>query len=847
MTALSDTDDPDRCTLCGQRLAATAVDTGDGNAFCGTGCRDIHRELGDADGRTDPAPDSRPPRPDPGPTAGIERAFFRIDGMYSATCEAFLESVAEKRDGVVAAAASYITETVRIDYDPDVVPPSALEEALTTLGYTAYRRSDAESATDGSEGASRRSRELQGVRKRRDETFLGLRYAAGLLFGAFLLIPYVSIIYPAQLARVFEPWFLEGFTGAFRLEGAGGFLFLRVYLILTGVVLFFTGMPVLRGAYVGLRTRRPTTDVLVAAAALGAFLYSTFAVFAGRFDVYYDLTVVIAASVTAAAFYEAAIKKRALGRLTDLTVSQVDTARMYGSEGTREVPIEDVTGGDEVIVREGERVPIGGTLEESECIVNEAVVTGESLPVRKRDGDRIVAGAIVTDGAAVVRADERPVGGIDRLTAAIWDLQSADHGDHRYADRLATRLVPLVCGAAVVAGLAVAVGGGAAAGVLAGLSTLFLVSPWAIGLAVPLSVASSLEAALDRGIVVFDETVFERLRGIDVVVFDKTGTLTTGEMAVVDADAPSAALAAAVAVERRAAHPVARAIVEAFGPTGGTDGDADDADRRHSVDGTRTAAGNAEIQTEGFESHGTGVEGTVDGERTLVGTLDLFVDRGWHVDEGIRSRVEAVRGTGQVPVVLGREGTAEGVVVVGDTPRDDWRETVSKLTDRGIEVVVLTGDHDDATAFLRDNEGISRVFAGVTPPAKAEAVRRLGADRRVAMVGDGTNDAMALSVADLGLSLGSGTAMAADAADVAILEDDIRSVEAAFDLARAAGRRLERNVALAVSYNAIVMPLALAGLLNPVFAMGAAVLTGGVLVANARRELGSTAGGPERR
>ena len=808
--------------MCGQRPASTATERTDGHVFCGPGCRDIHLELDAPDAGAERAerPASDPADSD---APGIDRTFFRVDGMHSATCEAFLESVAEGQDGVTAAAASYITETVRVDHDPTVASPAAIETALTTLGYTAYRRSDAERATDETESASRRSRELRGIRKRRDETIFGLRYAAGLLFGAFLMIPYVSIIYPAYLATVSEWWFLEQFAGTFRLDGPGGFLFLRIYLVMTGIVLFFTGMPILRGAYVSLRMRRPTTDLLVALAALGAFVYSTLAVLVGRFEVYYDLTLVIAASVTAAAFYESAIKKRALGQLTDLTVSQVDTARLYGADGTTEVPIEDVTAGDDVIVREGERVPIGGTLREGECVVNEAVVTGESLPVTKRAGDEIVAGSVVTDGAAVVRADERPVGGIDQLTAAIWDLQSADHGDHRYADRLATRLLPVIGVAAAVAGIAAALGGGVTEGVLAVLVALFVVSPWAIGLAVPLSVAGSLEAALDRDIVVFDETVFERLRDIDTVVFDKTGTLTTGEMTVVDADAPGSLLDGAVALERRASHPVARAIVGSFGRS-------DDEEPIDDTDDSDDSA--ATERVEQFESHGTGVEGVVDGERTLVGTPALFADRGWQVSAALAQRARDARKAGRIPVVLGRSGIAEGIVTVGDTPREDWDETVTKLAERAIDVVVLTGDHDAATGFLSDHDGIEHVFAGVTPAAKAEAVRRLGGDRQVAMVGDGTNDAMALAVADLGLSLGSGTAMAADAADVAIVDDDIRSVEAAFDLSRAAGRRLKQNAALAVSYNAIVVPLALAGLLIPVFATGAAVLTGAALAAN---------------
>ncbi|MFO7926202.1 MAG: heavy metal translocating P-type ATPase [Halobacteriota archaeon] len=831
---MADDIDVETCEFCGERLASTATEADDGGVFCGTPCEEIARTLG---GRTSMRSEGAPSLDsDNDGNEGVVGTFLRIDGMYSATCEAFLEAVATKRDGVVAAEASYVTETVRVDHDPDLISPVELEDVLTTLGYTAYRRVNATESSDGSggDGTTRWAREVSGMKKRRDETFLGLRYAAGILFGAFIFVPYVAIIYPVQLASIFDWWFLSQFEGAFRLDGAGGFLFLRTYFVMTGIVLFFTGMPVLRGAYVSLRMRRMTTDVLVAATALGAYAYSTLAVLVGRIDIYYDLTILVAASVTAVAFYESAVKRRALGKLTDLTVSQVDTARLYGPDenpnGTTEIPVEDVRRGDELLVREGERIPVGGTLREGECVLNEAVVTGESHPVRKREGDAVVAGSVVTDGSALVRADEGPIGGVDRLTATVWNLQSATHGGRRYADRRAAWVVPAVFAVSIVAGVVgFALEWGALGSVLAALLALIVVSPWAIGLATPLSVATSIEAALERGIVVFDETVFERLRRIDIVVFDKTGTLTTGRMDVIDAEAPDSTLAAAVAVERRASHPVARAIVDAFETPSNGEGSA--------ADGGSSAAG-GRITVEAFESHGTGVEGTVDDDSVLVGTPELFANRGWSVDETIERRTDEARETGHVPVVLGRNGRAEGFVIVGDTPRDEWRDTVRGLSDRGLEVVVLTGDRGSSTGFLRDEGAIDHVFAGVSPAAKAETIRRLGDGRRVAMVGDGTNDAMALAVADLGLSLGSGTAMAADAADVAILDDEIRSVGEAFDLARAAKRRLERNVRLAASYNFVALALVGVAALVPVFVVGAVLLTGGLLAANSVTALG---------
>ncbi|WP_254766747.1 heavy metal translocating P-type ATPase [Salinilacihabitans rarus] len=804
----------DRCTLCGTALAGSAVEADAGERFCSSGCRDVAALYGsDAD---EADADSERPRSD-----GTVRTFLRVDGMHSATCEAYLESVAEAEDGVVDAAASYVTETVRVDHDPDRVSPAALEATLTTTGYTAYRRDEA-AAADGETGGTRRSREVTGMRKRRADDVFEMRYVVGVVFGSFLLLPYVAVLYPVYLSS-FADWgmlalFGEAFTG---LDEP---LFLSAFFVLTGIVLYLTGMPLLRGAYVGLKMRRPNAALLAALTIVGAYAYGTLAGVTGGLDVYYDLTVAVAAVVMAASFYEATAKRRATDRLTDLTVSQVDEARLYDADGTTAtVPVEEVAAGDRVLVRRGERVPVDGTLAEGSCTVDEAVVTGESLPVAKEAGDAVVGGSVVTDGAAVVDAGERTTSSIDRLTRAVWDVQSADHGVQRRADDLASRLAPLVVGAAVVVGAGtLALGADPTAAAMASLLTLVVASPWGLGFAASLSVAASIEEAVERGLVVFDETVFERLRAVDVVVFDKTGTLTAGRTEVLEADAPADLLRAAAALEERASHPAAEAIASAF-----------------AGEGTRADGGSLadDVRVCDFRSHATGVEGVVDGRRTLVGHPDLFAERGWTVDEALERRVADARGVGRLPVVVGRDGAAEGVVVVGDEPRAGWEETVTSLHESGREVVVLTGDDEAAADAFARHPAVDRVFAGVPPDGKTAAVRRLRAGNRVAMVGDGTNDAPALAAADLGISLGGGTALAADAADLAIVDDDLAAVERAFALSAAAGERLDRNLRLAGAYNAVAIPAALLGVLNPLVAMVGVVATGALVAASAWRPL----------
>ncbi|ELZ42408.1 ATPase P [Halorubrum californiense DSM 19288] len=737
---------------------------------------------------------------------------------------------------MVDAEASYVTETIRVDHNGDVVSTDELRDGLSKTGYTAFLRSDA--SADGDSGGTRRSREADGLRKRRSDEVLGLRYAAGIVFGAFLMVPYVALMYPTHLAPYLDAAFLDAFEGAFQLDGSSGFLFLRIYFVLTAIVLFFTGMPVLRGAYISLKMRRPTTDLLVAFTVVSAFCYGTGAVLLGDNNIFYDLTLVVAAVVSGVSLYETSVKQRALERLTELTVSQVDSARRLDEDGdATDVSVDSLRPGDRILVREGERIPVDGTLVGDDCSVKEAVVTGEALPVAKQTGDTIVGGAVVTDGAAVVEVGDPVTSSVDRITDSLWSIQSADHGIQRRANALAYRLATLVAGVAATVGIWVVVDGGSPpAGVMAVLLVLLVATPWALGLATPLSVATSIHDAMERGIVVLDDTIFERLREVDVVVFDKTGTLTTGEMEVVEVDVPDEVLADAAALERRAAHPAGAAIVSAVDAKSEDaatrpDGEHPNGDRAKD----RTAPAGRDVRD--FRTHATGVSGSVDGCEVLVGNLDLFAEHGWTVSSEIQAKAREARGFGRLPVVIGRDGRANGLVVVGDNPRQGWLDTVISLHERGIEVAVLTGDNEEATDFFAEQEAVSYVFADVPPEGKTEAIRRFQRDRRVAMVGDGTNDAPALAQADLGISLGSGTALAADAADIAIVDDDLSLVNTTFEFARAARRRVRQNIGLAFTYNAIAIPVALVGLFNPVTAAVAVALCSGLLAVNSSREL----------
>jgi heavy metal translocating P-type ATPase len=818
----------DSCRFCGRPLAESSAGVAADDGYCSDGCQTVAETLPDrsgADASTSPTTDSTGADEDADalPTH-LDRTFLRVDGMHSATCEAYLETVAEHTEGVVAAEASYVTESIRLDYDPDTVGVDGLAEALSVLGYEARPREEAE-AVGADEGL---------------EEVLGYRYAAGVVFASFLMLPYLLVIYPVHVTTLLDVAGILSRPENGSLGSNGGPLIIPVFVVLTAVVLFFTGLPMLRGAYIALKLRRPNTDLLVAVTVLGAYCYSIVMGLLGRVDVFYDVAVVVAAGVVAASYYEALSKREALDSLTDLTLSRATEARRFVSDGSTEMfDVEALRPGDRVLVRQGERVPVDGELAEGECTVDEAVVTGESTRVLKREGDSLVGGSVVTSNAAVVRVADDPTSGLDRIRTSVWEVQSATHEGSGRADRLAARAAPVVAGLAVVGLLLGGVFGGGVGALTGLLGALLVASPWGLGLATPLSVARSVREALDRGVVVFDETVLERLRGTDVVVFDKTGTLTTGRMEVLDADAPTDLLRAAAALERRAAHPAAEAVVAAFGATGGGAG-RDDAPARPDGGDPALDAGTADGRgqtVDSFTTHAMGVEGRVDGAPILVGSLALFEEQGWSVPADIAEQATEAREAGHLPVVVGREGAADGIVVVGDEPREGWQSTLQGLARRGVEVVVLTGDSPEASARFAESEHVERVFAGVPPEGKTETVRRLQADNHVTMVGDGTNDAPALAAADLGIALGSGTALASEAADLAIVDDDLSRVGTAFDLADASRRRLVRNTGAALVFNALAVPLALAGALNPVLVMGALLLTVGLVVGNSMRPL----------
>ena len=777
------------CTLCELPTPTPSItDEAVDGEFCCRGCLEVARTLDETPSDVDPE-DARASLKADQPDIDLEsydQEYLRVDGMHCATCETFLESTVTAREGIGAVSASYATDTLKLHYNPEVVDAANLSDLVSGYGYTATERSVDDTGSE----------EDMAVVK-----FL----IGGGLFGMMTMLWYVLFLYPTYF----------GYSSLVDLGGFDGlYLYTQIWL-LTSLVLFYTGYPILRGAYVSLRARQPNMDLLVAIAAVGSYAYSTLAMGLGRTDLYFDVTVAIVLVVTVGNYYESTIKQRASELLSDLTAIQVTEARR--PDGST-VDVETIEPDDRLLVRPGERIPVDGEVESGVAAVDEALVTGESVPRTKRPGDPVRGGTVVTDQPLTIRAGDEADSTLDRIVELLWEIQSGSPGVQRFADRLATVFVPLVLFISVLATAGVlATGGSPTAALLVGLTVIIVSCPCALGLATPLAVAQGTQTAAKHGLVVASPSVFET-PDVDVIALDKTGTLTSGEMEVTEIAGDEAILSTAAALERASAHPIADAIVAAAAPST-TDG-------QLATDGGTLKAADADALTvDAVETLEKGVRGRVDSRAVLVGHPSLFDS--WADPDDYRTRAATITDRGEVAVVVGWDETVQGVIAVGDEPTADWEGVVDALADGRREIVVLTGDDTEATRTFRAHPAVDHVFAEVPPEAKAETIRRLKADGRVAMIGDGSNDAPALAAADLGIALATGTKLATDAGDVIVVDGDLAAVPTLFGIARTTHRRIRQNLAWAFVYNLVAIPLAVFGLLNPLFAalaMGASSL-----------------------
>jgi heavy metal translocating P-type ATPase len=593
-----------------------------------------------------------------------------------------------------------------------------------------------------------------------------------------------------------------------------------VQAALSTPVVFWAGWQFHRMALKQARSLAANMDTLISLGSLAAYAYSLWLLLQGHGGhVYFETAAVIVTLITLGRAFEARARGRAssaVHRLLDLGARE---ARVMADGQEVMVPVQNLAPGDLMVVLPGEKIPTDGVVESGESAVDESMLTGEPVPVDRVPGDRVLGATVNQSGRLVVRATSV---GADTALAGIIRMVEAAQGSkadvQRLADRISAVFVPAVIFLAVatMAGWLIA-GADVDTAILDGVAVLIIACPCALGLATPTAVMVGSGRGAELGILFKRAEVFERAGGIHTVLFDKTGTLTTGAMrlaALVTDEDPERFLRLVGSVEAASGHPIGKAV--ALG-----------ADER----GVELAEP-ASLRT----VSGAGVVGVVDGVEVVAGKPSLLAEHGLAIDPSLLDEKEKQERQGRTVFLAGWEGEARGLLAISDTIRPEAPTAVARLRAMGIEVGMVTGDNAETANRIAADLTIDRVWAGVLPGGKAEVVSGLQAEgKKVAFVGDGINDAPALSQADIGVAVGSGTDVALEAGDVVTLQGDPSLVPTAVSLARSTLRIIRQNLFWAFAYNAAMIPLAALGYLNPMWAAAAMAASSVTVVTNALR------------
>ncbi len=578
-------------------------------------------------------------------------------------------------------------------------------------------------------------------------------------------------------------------------------------------VVLWSGWTFHRATWMNLRHGSTTMDTLVSMGTLAAWTWSTVVLVGGDdgMHMYYETAVVIVALILLGKWLESRAKRRSGDAIRALADLGAKTARL---EDGSEIALDDLEVGMRFVVRPGEKVATDGTVVGGHSAIDASMVTGEPMPVEVGPGDDVIGATVNTSGALVVEATRV---GSDTALAQIIRLVETAQGSRadvqRLADRVSAVFVPVAIGIAALTLVGwLVTGHGADEAFTAAVAVLVIACPCALGLATPMAIMVGTGRAAQLGVIIKGGEVLEDTRQIDTIVLDKTGTITQGRMSVVEVVAPDAdraeLLALAAAAEHRSEHPIGVAIVAA-------------------------APARQEWSGEAFRSEaGVGVIADVDGVEVRVGRRQLFTE----IPAAVESAAANAEEQGNTVVLVGRSGRAEAAIVVADAVKDTSAEAISAFHDLGLSVTMLTGDNERTARRVAGDVGIDRVIAGVLPAGKSAEIERLqSGGGRVAMVGDGVNDAPALAQADLGIAIGTGADVAIEASDLTIVSGDLRAAADAIALARRTLTTIKGNLFWAFAYNVAAIPLAAFGFLDPMIAAGAMAFSSVFVVTNSMR------------
>ncbi len=756
---------------------------------------------------------------------------YSIRGMHCASCASIIEKSLGKVDGVHAVSVNVGTEMAKVSYDETKVNPEQLSKHIEPLGYTLVIPTDAPSAAAMGMSADEHTAHL-GLNQSKSEKLAEL---------AAMKTKIITIMPMAAFAVGIMVWnILAEFNQVAAVPSLWNDSFNTLLALMATYALFVVGKPYLLGLYRFLRYGAANMDTLIGIGTSAAFLYSVIVtvfreevrLYVNVSVTYFDVAIVVIAFITLGKYLEARAKIKTGDAIEKLLNLQAKTALVLRDGKEIELPVDQVVHGDLIIVKPAGKIPVDGVLTEGSSFVDEAMVSGEPVPVEKNAGDTVVAGTLNTTGSFTFRATK--VGRETMLAHIITMVQEAQGSKapiQALADKISSIFVPIVLVIAFVSlgswlllgtsslGFAQAL----SFGLVSFVGVLVIACPCALGLATPTAIIVGVGKGAKEGILIKDAATLEKLHKVDVVVVDKTGTITKGKPELVRVQNQSALSEAELvsilaSLESKSEHPIASAIV------------------------SYASAHNIALKsiTDFKAIKGKGVQGVIDGVAYYAGNLRLMQDLSLSLST---NAIEQETREGKTPVILATEKQIIGIVLVADAIKPEAVEAVAALHKLGIRVVMLTGDNAQTADFIAKQVGIDEVVAEVMPEDKLNKIKELQAEGRVvAMAGDGINDAPALAQADVGIAMATGTDVAIESAGITLLHGDISKMVKAVRLSRLTMRGIRQNLFWAFAYNVIGIPLAtgmfypvFGWLLNPMFAGLAMALSSVSVVGNSLR------------
>jgi len=731
---------------------------------------------------------------DVGYDVDIERVELEIAGIVCVACITTIENALKEVPGVIDESINPVTAQAVIDYDPSVATLEKIVQTIRSTGYDVI-----EVPPFGAEAELvDRERVFRGreITQYRNQFIFTVIFGISLLLG--MLAPYVPVIPAFFMDPVFQ-------------------------FAVTTPVMVIIGYGFYRRAVISIAHKGANMDVLISMGTLAAFAYSVAATFIIPGDTYYDTSVFIFAFVLLGRYLEARAKGGTSEAIRNLLHLKAEFANVVKDGVEARIPADDVQIGDVVIVRPGEKIPVDGVIIEGHAAIDESMLTGEPVPADKQPGDEVIGATINREGLLKVRATKVGTGtALAQIVHLVEMAQTSKAPIQRFADRASNYFVPGVVAAALLTlAAATFVGIPFNLALLRTVSVLVIACPCALGLATPTAVMVGTGLGAENGILIKGGEYLESAEHIDTIVFDKTGTLTKAELVVTDVVSSNAhdvpltetdILRLAASAERGSEHPLAQAVIQRA--------------RDQHIETTEPREFKAVM--------GEGVIASVDGTQVLLGNRMLMSAHG--VDVTLEPTIRELEAEGKTVMLLAVDNTLEGGIALADTVREDAPGVVAELQNMGIETAMLTGDNQTAALAVAKRIGIGTVRYEVLPAGKVAEIASLRkGGHKVAMVGDGINDAAALAEADIGISMGTGTDIAIEASDITLIKADLEDVVASIQLSKKTMRTIRQNFGWALVYNSVGIPIAALGFLRPEFAAAAMAFSSVSVVANSLR------------